>query len=649
MLNPSDPISKVPLIGPKYEKLLLRLGISTIQDLLRHFPSRYIDFSNIKRVRDLTMGEDATIVGIVNEVKNIYTKTGKIITKLVLSNEEDFINVIWFNQPFLVKFIRVGASIAVSGRVDYFNNEKTIISPEYEMLTSNKEVYIHTGRLVPIYSETKGLSSKWLRSRIYFLLTRNLNVEETLPESVIKSQHFTNINIALKNIHFPANFKEVENSRKRFGFEEIYNLLLKAKSLKSEWSSNEASKSFKQHKFEISKFIENLPFKLTDSQILAINEIISDLSKKSPMNRLLQGDVGSGKTVVAAVASYLSYLNGCKTFYMAPTEILANQHYTTFKELLKPYKINVQLTTGNKKGDRNCDINIGTHALIYDKHETPNLGLVIIDEQHRFGVKQRADLVKRSGEKLPHILSMTATPIPRSLSLTIYGNLDLSSLTEMPKGERLVNTWIVPNYKREKAYVWVKEQIIISRHKNQAFIICPLIEESDDETMANVKAATSEFLKLKSTVFNKLKIGLLHGKMTSIEKAKNIDLFRKKKLNVLVATPVIEVGIDVPSATIVIIEAAERFGLASLHQIRGRVGRGGEKSYCLLFTQSKDINTISRLKLLETSQNGLFLAEEDLKLRGPGEFFGYTQHGKINFKIADPTDLKLIQEVKKYI
>lgn len=674
MLNLEDPISKVPLIGPKYEKLLSKLEIYTIKDLLYHFPFRYEDFSHIKKIKDLKQEEKVTVIGIVDEIKVIYTKNGKRLTKLILIDDTGAVEGIWFNQPYLIQTIKKGMNLALSGTLTTFDNNDAFISPEYEIVqrygNEHTRSLLHTGRLVPIYPETYGVTSKWLRSRINFLLNeKTLQLEEFLPEFILREHKFLNLKDALTDFHFPSNFKKSEEAKKRFTYEELFELILKSETRKESRKNLKAVKSFAPHNANIEALIKTLPFTLTLSQKTTISEIIQDLTHDKPMNRLLQGDVGSGKTIIALISAYLTHLNGCKTYFMAPTEILANQHYETFKKFLHPLGIAVSLTTGSQKDTTDASINIGTHALLYNtknktsekakttsKTTTQNsedwpLGLVIIDEQHRFGVEQRIALTKShtqvQNNLQPHLLTMTATPIPRTLALTLYGDLDISSLTEMPLGRQKVTTWVVPNTKREKAYTWIKEQITLSKGKNQVFIVCPLIEESEKETMQNIKAATQEFEKLSKTIFKNFKVGLIHGKLKPTEKDKIITDFRNGKLHILIATPVIEVGVDISNATIIVIEGAERFGLASLHQIRGRVGRGSEKSYCMLFTESKNPKVTTRLLLLETKHNGLELAEMDLKLRGQGDITGTMQHGVVKLKLADITDLTLIKAVKE--
>jgi ATP-dependent DNA helicase RecG len=430
-------------------------------------------------------------------------------------------------------------------------------------------------------------------------------------------------------------------------FNELLLLEMKNLARKETWQKNKPTYRLTVNIPALNKFINSLPFKLTPSQKRVVKEILNDFQKTYPMNRLLEGDVGSGKTVVAIIAAFITFLNGYQTVYMAPTQILAEQHFNTLNLLLQPFKVRIKLITSQvKKGDLGReDIFIGTHSLIYNRIDFDRVAFVVIDEQHRFGVEQRTKLIHRArGSNLaPHVLTMTATPIPRSVALTFYGDLDLSILTELPADRQTVTTWIVPPQKRESAYNWLKLQA--RKNKSQVFIVCPLIEESEIETMKDVKAVTQEFTRLKS-IFAKQKLGLLHGRLKAKEKTEILDQFRAGKIDVLVATPVVEVGIDVANATIMVIEAAERFGLAELHQLRGRVGRGAKKSYCLLFGQTRAPKALLRLKALQKTLSGFELAEMDLKLRGPGEIFGLKQHGFPGLKIASWSEVELIKKAK---
>lgn len=642
------PIEKLPLIGLTYAKRLKKLGVATVEDLLYHFPFRYIDYSLVSPIGRLQAGEIVSVRGEVVSIKNEYTRRGKKIQKAVVTDASGEIQVVWFNQPFLVKTIIPGQTIGLSGKVDWFGRSLVLVSPEYEILKDGekeKRETIHTGRLVPVYHETYGLSSKWLRSRTAPLVKKFVpNLKEFIPPQIMKKHDLAEFNQSLAEIHFPKSQKTAQKARQRFAFEELFLLQLAALERKERWQKHKLAFKFSLDQEKILKFTASLPFELTSAQKRALREIFADLEKNEPMNRLLEGDVGSGKTVVAAAAIYLAYLNNSQSALMAPTEILVNQHYQTLDQILSPLGVKMALlTSAKRKVPANFDCLVGTHALIYKRAKFAKLGLVIIDEQHRFGVEQRGKLIKKG--EAPHILTMTATPIPRTIALTLYGDLDLSILDEMPPGRQKIKTWVVPPQKRASAYQWIREQI--KGKKDQAFIVCPLIEESHHETMQSIRAATSEKERLAKEVFPDLKLGLLHGRLKSKEKNGIVEKFRQEKINILVSTPVVEVGIDIPTATIMMIEAAERFGLAQLHQLRGRVGRSGQQAYCLLFSETPSKKSIKRLKALERLITGSKLAELDLKLRGPGEIYGTQQHGFFNLRVASFSDLKTIKKARR--
>jgi len=641
-------VGELPFVGSVYEKRLAIIGIEKIVDLLYHIPHRYLDFSKSLKITQTNIGDVVTLKGELISLKNHYTRIGRKFQIGEVKDASGIISVVWFNQPFLVRNLFPGEYLSLSGKIDWFGRKKALISPEYEKVSTDGKC-IHTGGFVPVYPETYGISSKWLRNRIksaYDLLSGE--IKDTFPEILLSKNNLYSLPDAIRAVHFPKSLTEAERGKKRLAFDELLFLQIQNIQRKLSWNKyNIPYKLLSQPKI-IKSFVTSLPFVLTPSQQKAITEITDDMLKPCPMNRLLEGDVGSGKTVVATVAAFLCFANGYQTIIMAPTQILAQQHFDTLNMLLQPYKVRISLvTSGSTKYEiGRSDIFIGTHALLYKKVNLEKVALAIIDEQHRFGVEQRANLIKRSDNKLiaPHVLTMTATPIPRTVALTFYGDLDLSTLTESPSGRKKTQTWIVPPQKRDGAYSWIRKNII--NNNEQAFVICPLIEESSVESLKSVRAASNEYIFLKKE-FKNIKVGLLHGKLNASEKNNVLGKFKKGKINILVATPVVEVGIDVPNATIIIIEAAERYGLAQLHQLRGRVGRGNKKSYCLLFAETKSAKVISRLNAMQESISGFELAELDLKLRGPGEIFGLKQHGFPDLKIATWQDISLIKKSKE--
>lgn len=641
MTSLKEPIAKQGRAFKMYNSRLAKLGIRTLADFLYHLPFRYDDYSLVSSIAKIQPGETVTLQGILKEIKNEYTYNRKTIQKGILQDETGEIKLIWFNQPFLTKTFLKGSHISVAGKVEENKKTPSLVSPEYEIL--DKEP-IHTGRLVPIYPETRGISSKWLRRQIYTLLQDSQNLpSEYLPPEVLTEYNLMDLKDALQQVHFPLSQDAAHEARRRLAFDELLLLHLRSQIKKNAWQKTKAAFTLEIAKFkpEIQNLITKLPFQLTKSQAKTLEDILQDLSSKIPMNRLLQGDVGSGKTIIAALASYAVFLNRKQTILMAPTEILSRQHYETINNLLSPIGVKTGLITSSRKDETNADVLIGTHALLTDSLKFKNPGLIVIDEQQRFGVKQRS-ILRQKGIN-PHLLTMTATPIPRTISLTLFGHLDLSYLTDMPKGRKTIKTWVIPSQKRQSAYTWIAKEV--KENKAQVFIVCPLIEES--ENLQTVKAATKEYEKLQKQVFPDLKIGLLHGRMKSEEKNKILASFRDRELDILVATPVVEVGIDIPGATIIVIEAAERFGLSQLHQLRGRVGRGDQKSYCLLFSQSQNQTALARLRAMEQTNLGLELAELDLKLRGPGDLYGISQHGLPPIKIASFTNPLLNEQAKK--
>ncbi len=648
--NPIESLAKTSILTIRKLKLL---GIDTYWDLLNYFPFRYENYSLISTIEKVQPGEKVTVQGKIIEAKYALTRKGTKIQKFILSDGTGKITLIWFNQSYLLRLIKKDSYLSVAGTVDKFGNSLIMEPNEYEIFKEKDQPMIHTGRIIPIYPERAGLSSKTIREKIYQILNDLTGLPSFLPPEIVSYNNLIDELTAYRNIHFPENMNLAAKARERLAFDELFTIQLSARLLKKEWQKEVAGHQFSQETMQgedINNFIKNLPFQLTEAQKRSLEEIKKDLIKPTPMNRFLQGDVGSGKTVVAAIACFLAYLNGCQSLFMAPTEILANQHYQTITNLLKKYPLKVGLQTktvkiNKKKGKdivKDYDIIIGTHALLNENLTFEKIGLVVIDEQHRFGVVQRSTL-KEKGVN-PHLLTMTATPIPRTAALTLYGELDLSLLDEMPKGRLPIKTYFVPREKRPAAYQWIKNKII--QEGVQVFIVYPLIEESSVETMKSVKAAKKEFENLKLKVFPEFKVGLIHGKMKSKDKEKVMAAFKNKKYDILVATSLVEVGIDIANATIMLIEGAERFGLAQLHQLRGRVGRGDKQSYCFLFTEKEDAAIVRRLEYFAKVASGIKLAEYDLKARGPGDIYGTKQHGYLDLKIASLSDSDLIRKAR---
>lgn len=647
-MEPTASLARISGIGPSFINRLKNLNLVTVEDLIYHFPFRYDDFSQNLTTPEIKIGEKVTLQGEIWSIKNIFTRTRKILTTAILNDGRGTVELVWFNQSWLIKNIKPGDKIQVSGKTSRKGTKVTIVMPQWEKLenlqsSAANHQPIHTGRLVPIYPETVGLTSKWLRFKISTLLPTVLpKIVDPLPEEI--KMNMLSLPEALNQIHFPQSFEDVQRAQERLAFDELFYIQLASQQRKSVWQQKTLIQPLKVEEKLLDSFVSSLPFALTFAQQRVIKEIAQDLKKPTPMNRLVQGEVGSGKTVVAAAIIYLAYTNKLRSVIMAPTEILAFQHFATLSRLLQPYGIEIGIYTGSKKFTKNNesipDVIVGTHAVLSEKLDLNNVGLVVIDEQQRFGVEQRGLI--RSRTKSPHFLTMTATPIPRTVALTLYGDLDLSIIDELPKGRMPVNTHFVPHKKRADAYKFVSEHV---QRGEQIYIITPLIEAS--ETLVSAKAAKVEFDRLKKDIFPNFRLGLLHGKLKPKEKEAVINDFKDHKIDILISTSVVEVGVDVPNATIMVTEGAERFGLAQLHQFRGRVGRGTEQSYAFLFTENEDSNVVSRVKNLEKIHDGLKLAELDLKIRGSGEIFGTLQSGRWNLKIASLDDLKLIEQTKE--
>ena len=643
-------------IAPKMKKL----GVETVEELLSFWPFRWEDWSQVKKISEVMPNTTATINGIVELIQNKRSPWKKsLITEAIIADGSDKIKAVWFHQPYLVKNLRPGDQLFLSGKVELREDGLQFVHPQYERITKYKTETMHTARIVPVYPLTKGLTEKQLRYVISSVIRLADNMPEWLPSDLIKKNNLASLAEAIKQIHFPDNHSLLNRALERLKFDELFLIQLRTALAKAELRKSRGVKiEFKES--ETKKFVKSLPFQLTDAQRIAGWEILKDLQRQTPMNRLLEGDVGSGKTVVAGLSILNVALNKFQVAYMAPTEILARQHFSTLARLLKNWPIRIGLLTSAEKiianhesritnqimykkiSDGELDLVIGTHALIQDKVEFKNLGLVIIDEQHRFGVEQRKKLKSPGHNKLiPHLLSMTATPIPRSLALTVYGDLDLSVINELPQGRKKIKTEVVPPEHRPEKYKFVLDRI---NDGQQVFVICPLIDLSDK---LGIKAVKDEFEKLDKKIFPKVPIGLMHGKLKSRDKERVMQDFLDKKTMIMVSTPVIEVGIDMPNATVMMIESAERFGLAQLHQFRGRVGRSDKQSYCFLFTESAAAETIKRLQTVVKSNDGFALAEADLEFRGPGEVYGIKQSGyRDELKVAKLTDYIIIKKSK---
>jgi len=650
------PLTVLPGIGPRYAQTLRQLGLETLEDLLYYFPRRYDDYSRLKPINRLRYGEEVTVIGTVQSVNNRDTRGGRLnLTEVIVSDGTAALRVNWFNQPWLAKSITPGMQIVLSGRVDMYLGRLVMNSPEWEPL---EQEHLHTNRIVPVYPLTAKVTQKMLRRIMYQTVTFWApRIQDYLPEWVRQAGELVPLSHALLNVHFPESQDDLKAAQDRLAFDELFLLQLGVLQQKRAWQANTAT-IFEAPEAWLEEIIANLPFELTNAQRRVLEEIRQDLRAGRPMNRLLQGDVGSGKTIVAALAVAIVTLAGAQAAFMAPTSILAEQHYRNLLKLLADSERgtpvlpagNIRLLVGDTPetekeeiraglADGSIKLVIGTHALIEDPVTFANLQLVIIDEQHRFGVEQRAAL-RLKGHN-PHLLVMTATPIPRSLALTIYGDLDLSVMDEMPRGRQPVETHLLSPLERERAYSLIRSQV---EKGYQAFIIYPLIEKGqNDET----RAAVEEYERLQREIFPDLRLGLLHGRLPPAEKERIMRAFRNGEFHILVSTSVVEVGVDVPNATVMLIEGANRFGLAQLHQFRGRVGRGNAKSYCLLIPETNDDVENERLLAMVETNDGFVLAERDLQQRGPGEFLGTRQAGYSELRMASLANVHLIEKARR--
>ncbi len=671
------PIEKLRNVGPRNIPRLRNLGIKTVKDLLRHFPVRYDDYTRMVPISEIEPGQKVNIQGEVVRMtsRRIFPRRMSI-TNAIVQDSTGAVKVVWFNQSYIEDTLPEGTLVSLAGKVNLDKHGLYLSGPTYERIltTDNQQqkTLSHTSGLVPVYPETEGVTSKYLRFLVGPIL-KDIKTDDPLPDTLLSKYNFPELSEAYKTIHYPADIAQANIAKERFAFEDL--LLFQLKALLERRKINQLkSVPVKFQQELVRKFIASLPFELTKDQKVAAWEILKDLEKSYPMNRLMEGDVGSGKTVVALIAAFQIAKAGLQTVFLVPTEVLANQHFKTMISLIGDSGVKIALLTASAsklnsdviskpalkekilKGE--ADIIIGTHAVIQKNVSFKNLAMVVIDEQHRFGIQQRATLIKSSNsEMVPHLLSMTATPIPRTLALTIYGDLDISIIKEKPKNRQRIITKIVPPSKINDAYGFVRDEVANGR---QVFVVCPRIEAADPKAeiktgsvqskmnilWQDVKAVEEEYKKLSEKVFPDLKIAMLHGKMKPKEKEAIMDNFKDGKTAILVSTSVIEVGVDIPNASIMVIESAERFGLAQLHQFRGRVGRGEHQSYCMLLSSTGDKTINKRLKALEECDDGFELAEKDMAIRGPGEFFGVKQSGLPDLGMASLANVDLIKKAR---
>jgi len=658
-----SPITTLKGVSSSLAAKFNRLSVKTIRDLLYFFPHRHLDYSQRKSISQLAEGEEQTIVANVWQAQ-VTMLGGRRGTEAIVGDETGNVRVVWFNNPYLAKKLPTNTRIVLSGRVSLFGGRHVFESPEWE-LVEDREL-IHTGRLVPLYPLTQGLRPRQVRKLMKQVVDQwAWQAEDFLPPELRWRCNLLELPQAISQAHYPEDEAAKDGARLRLAFDELFILQLGVLGRKRDWQESQPGNPFSAKTAVLEAFLQSLPFELTAAQHRVLGELLADLEKPRPMSRLLQGEVGSGKTIVATSALLVAAANGYQGAFMAPTEILAEQHFTNVCQLMSraghqvagednlrsyagllSHPLTVALLIGDinqarkqeiqqRIMDGDIDIIIGTHALIQKEVEFHHLGLAVVDEQHRFGVAQRSALRQKGFN--PHVLVMTATPIPRTLALTLYGDLDLSVIDQLPPGRQLIKTkWLKPA-QRDSAYRFLRRQVT---EGHQAFIICPLVEESE---AIEAKAAVAEYQRLSQEVFPELRLGLIHGRMSAAEKDDVMHRFRSSELDILVSTPVVEVGIDVPNATVMLVESADRFGLSQLHQFRGRVGRGQEQSYCMLLAQNPSEIGRERLDLIEKIQDGFQLAEEDLRLRGPGEFFGTRQSGLPDLRMAKLSDVALLE------
>jgi ATP-dependent DNA helicase RecG len=656
--NLDSPVTVLRGVQDATARLLKRLGLYTVRDALFFFPFRYDDFSALKPISELEPGANQTVVGTIWDVEARRTRNGRPLITATLADDSGTISVSWFNQEYLLKSLHRGEPIVISGKPVEMYGRLQFTSPEWEPYDAE---LLHTGRIVPVYRSTEGLYRRTLRRIMHDAVDRFVGtLPDYLPEQIKHDARVIDLVTAVRQIHFPDSKDDAARATKRLAFDEFLLIQLGMLQRKRAWQETQQGVAMPADESVLDAFYKSLAFALTGAQQRVITEILGDMNSSVPMTRLLQGDVGSGKTVVAATALVVAALNGAQGVIMAPTEILAEQHFKSLSSILdfglansanpkskiQNPKLEVRLLKGSTPKKEKAkiyaeiaagevDVVVGTHAVIQEGVEFKKLGLVVVDEQHRFGVVQR-DALRQKGLDaglMPHTLVMTATPIPRSLALTIYGDLEVSIIDEMPPGRRLIKTRWVDGLRRQQAYDFIEKKVAEGR---QAFVICPLVEESDK---IEAKAATAEYERLQAEIFPELKLALLHGRMKPKEKEEVMAAFHRKDADILVSTSVVEVGIDVPNATVMLVEGADRFGLSQLHQFRGRVGRGEHQSYCVLLAENAQGVAFERMQIIQDTHDGFKLAEEDLKIRGPGEFFGTRQSGMPDLRMAKLSDM----------
>ncbi|MFZ1360837.1 MAG: ATP-dependent DNA helicase RecG [Candidatus Saccharimonadales bacterium] len=644
-MNFASPISAVKGVGSKTAEQFAAAGIDTVNDLVTFLPRSYEDFSGVTTIADIHPGK-RTIRARCETITTRPVRRGLRITTATLADETGKLQAVWFNQPYRESQLKTGDEFFFSGEFEFSYNKYQLTNPSAEKVS---DMPVSSDRIVPVYRAVKGLKSQLVRKIITELKPLITMHPETLPVSIVQSERLISHGDALSRLHFPVVADDIAAAKERLGFEELFELLLASHLNRQEHAKLPGWKiPFEQA--IVATFVKQLPFALTNAQRIAAWEIIQDFERDTPMNRLLQGDVGSGKTVVAGLAARAAAHAGFQSAIMAPTEILAAQHAETLTTLLEPFGVTVGLLTGSVTGvsrktlttmaaSGDVDVIVGTHALIQQSVQFHKLGFVAIDEQHRFGVKQRQALLEKS-DRMPHLLAMTATPIPRSLALTVYGELDVSVLNERPKGRKEIITKLWSPNSTAQLYEKIDDELEGGR---QAYVICSLI---DDNPENDIKSVETEYNKLRQSVFKHRRIGLLHGKLRPDDKEAVMQSFASGAIDILVSTTVVEVGVDVPNATVMIIENADRFGLSQLHQLRGRVGRSSHQSYCYLI-MSDSLRPSQRLREIEQSNDGFYLAEVDLTLRGPGEIYGRAQHGALNLQIATLADTKLIARAQR--